>query len=687
MGDEFENLGWQETVGDKIRALFPEGFQFDAYVDILLKYSKSDRASEDRYGSKINSRELRKQERQLRSRISKEFWRRIEKPTSEEQRARQEQRFLTNSGKDGYLALPFSPFDMFAIANSLLKASGAYHHIEGLDKHPENTDSDSNDAGSERVIIVSEEDRTEWVEIGEAWCRSGAIRYPLQEQGDAEVEVVGMPSMLIDYWMRILEAWDAKLFDPKRRSNTPPDWWRSATALLVISDVAAVGAGISSGKGPEQNSAPWWASFAAAIITDNPTGTVHTLSAAARDQISVLPKTLTAQIGVTLRSLSHNLAALPIRGAVRATWAWQDSAYEDLDPVQKKPFNAIIIPYPYVISAECFRPVSISETEQRRGRFEFSPACPRQYESGRAISEVPDLVFSIYKAAKKAVGTVHAIILPELSMTAAEFSRLARKIEERTNVELLCAGVRQRFPDNDGELRRKDWRSENANQCVMVSFPRHPDLEPDRIHRRKRAVGKYEKHHRWKLSGSQIRDYGISSSLDPSLDWWEDIHILNRKLPFMVMRDRWLVTTLICEDLARIDPAQEMVRAIGPNLVVALLMDGPQLSNRWSARYATVLADDPGSAVLTLNSLGLVNRSAEVRRIERNLNDASRAVALWRDDTGVSTSIELPEDHHAVCLTIAEHPINEMTLDGRCDKRTRTALRLSNYFPIKISET
>jgi hypothetical protein len=41
-------------------------------------------------------------------------------------------------------------------------------------------------------------------------------------------------------------------------------------------------------------------------------------------------------------------------------------------------------------------------------------------------------------------------------------------------------------------------------------------------------------------------------------------------------------------------------------MVVALLLDGPQLASRWTARYASMLLDDPGSAVLTLTSYGMV---------------------------------------------------------------------------------
>jgi hypothetical protein len=43
----------------------------------------------------------------------------------------------------------------------------------------------------------------------------------------------------------------------------------------------------------------------------------------------------------------------------------------------------------------------------------------------------------------------------------------------------------------------------------------------------------------------------------------------------------------------------ELLRDVGPTLVVTILLDGPQLGSRWTARCASVLADDPGSAVLT----------------------------------------------------------------------------------------
>ena len=60
------------------------------------------------------------------------------------------------------------------------------------------------------------------------------------------------------------------------------------------------------------------------------------------------------------------------------------------------------------------------------------------------------------------------------------------------------------------------------------------------------------------------------------------------------------------ENLARLDEVAELLRDVGPSVVVTILLDGPQLASRWTARYASVLADDPGTAVLTLTASGLL---------------------------------------------------------------------------------
>ncbi|MGV3758343.1 MAG: hypothetical protein ACO1PW_02215, partial [Actinomycetota bacterium] len=116
---------------------------------------------------------------------------------------------------------------------------------------------------------------------------------------------------------------------------------------------------------------------------------------------------------------------------------------------------------------------------------------------------------------------------------------------------------------------------------------------------------------------------------------------------------------LICEDLARLDEVADVLRRIGPTLVVALLLDGPQLAGRWPARYATILADEPGSAVLTLTSLGMVTRSQPPGA------HRSRVVALWSDANHRRRELELPRGASGLLLTATVGMKTAWTADGR----------------------
>ena len=129
--------------------------------------------------------------------------------------------------------------------------------------------------------------------------------------------------------------------------------------------------------------------------------------------------------------------------------------------------------------------------------------------------------------------------------------------------------------------------------------------------------------------------------------------------------------------LARQDPVGDLIRAVGPNLVVALLMDGPQLASRWPARYATVLADDPGCSVLTLSSLGMVLLSKPFEK------SASRVVGLWKDySSPKAVEIDLPSGKSGVVLSLTRQLREEFSADGRSDDNATAYLTLTGMHPI-----
>ena len=127
------------------------------------------------------------------------------------------------------------------------------------------------------------------------------------------------------------------------------------------------------------------------------------------------------------------------------------------------------------------------------------------------------------------------------------------------------------------------------------------------------------------------------------------------------------------------------VRSLGPNLVFALLMDGPQKANRWPGTYATGLAADPGSSVLTLTSLGLVTKSNETWKALDSKNEPAQTIALWRNSPRASSNqggtispaasseiveLDLDPGSQALVVQLYSEPAQETTMDGRSNSDT-----------------
>jgi len=138
------------------------------------------------------------------------------------------------------------------------------------------------------------------------------------------------------------------------------------------------------------------------------------------------------------------------------------------------------------------------------------------------------------------------------------------------------------------------------------------------------------------------------------------MEVPRRTVHFVEHGDEIVIVSLVCEDLAQIDSVAEVIRSVGPTVVFTPLLDGPQLSSRWAARYASVLADDPGSAVLTLTSYGMVQRSRPHRR------DMSPVVALWKDPVGGLREIPLEAGAQGILLTLSSDRGTRRSADGRC---------------------
>lgn len=289
--------------------------------------------------------------------------------------------------------------------------------------------------------------------------------------------------------------------------------------------------------------------------------------------LCVQPKTSTPAVGCTLRSLTHHLALLPSIANVATHWHLADR-----QAVPRQPFNMLLVPFPYVLPGKSFQAIASRFTSGSLGEPVFR-LDPDQWMQGVTANEFADFLCALIDASSSELERVHAIVLPENALKLEFANSVAQILASKTNLDLFIAGV---MADEGGEVR---------NSAAIYRFIGDDHYIPKSFQ---------SKHHRWCLDGPQIEQYHLGQVLDPHNKWWEQIDVSFRNCYVTLFRSGATLSVLVCEDLARYDPVLTVMNAIGPNLVIALLLDGPQIAERWPARYATVLADDPGSSVLTL---------------------------------------------------------------------------------------
>lgn len=390
--------------------------------------------------------------------------------------------------------------------------------------------------------------------------------------------------------------------------------WALLTALLrlhALADEASEGAGRRTGSRLQQ--------IAARRLGED--GTIARLSP---DRVRVLPKLRPPASGITLRSLSHHLAI--DRSEVEARWYFPPDEGACMEVANR--LSLLLVPFPEEIRTGDFRPTGgplLNMDPAHFGFYEYAPQEPF------TLDELARLV----EAAQRQVGAVNAVVLPEAALDEAAVEPVQAMLAA-AGVPYLIAGARE--PPGPG----------------------HPfGLSYAHLGGGSWKAPKQYKHHRWRMDPEQVHQYHLGAALDPTRDWWEAIGVRRRSITFVSLCDCLTVCPLVCEDLARPDPVSEVIRAVAPSLVVGLLLDGPQLAPRWPARYASVLADDPGCSVLTLTSLGMAQRCRPPGL------GPSRAIALWKDAFRGLQQIELAPDAHAVALTAHTRLTRVITADGR----------------------
>jgi hypothetical protein len=351
-------------------------------------------------------------------------------------------------------------------------------------------------------------------------------------------------------------------------------------------------------------------------------------------RVKITPKAHFASRGITIRSLSRYLAlsyeAVDIRW--RRIQPRMGAGFDGSE------YNLVLLPWPLHVRADDFHPVAgpLENMDPTAfGFFEFSPSERLDL----------DLLTAVLHEARRKVRRIDAVIMPEASIEPGDLRSLEVILAD-LGVAFLIAGVRE-AAIGDGLGRN----------FVHLALRTPAGWEHFR----------QSKHHRWCLDGPQIRQYHLTRVLDPSKLWWEAIELPARDLQIIDVGGGSITAPLVCEDLARMDEVADLLRRIGPGLVVALLLDGPQLPQRWPCRYASVFADEPGSAVLTLTSIGMAVRSTPPGK------GPSRSVAMWSDPISGLHQLELGRGAHGLLLKTSVEQRTQWTADGRChDHNTPT---------------
>lgn len=539
---------------------------------------------------------------------------------------------------------PSFPPDLFAIAALLLQVGGAYHYF---------VPRGARDAWSEACVCIEDADLQNWQRIGKSWAK----QYP------------ELPSEIQPLWKELWKSRKEPVFKEPEAGKPAPSWWKVCWALMAIADEACENVGYIH---VDDKQSDWHGSWVALTVdyclrnssdgitpsdrhrrVDRQIASICLM--ADRDVVCVQPKSHTPEVGCTPRTLAHNLALLPPRGEMRAHW---QRPPQYMLPESRTDLRLLLIPYPFELDAEWFQGEKvISEDEVRRsGRAKpWGWFTLDQHWLPRNPQSVVRMVDLLLDQARAKSGSINGVVFPEYALDWKSYKAVADNLRDKhPDVEFFVAGS----SDN--------CAGEKGNFALSSHF--FDETKNDQS-TRMAATTSRAKHHRWRLDSHQLISYDLTKALDPRYLWWEKIVLQQREIHVKVIRSASVFTTMICEDLARSDPCHEVLRAIGPNLVFVLLMDGPQIPIRWSARYATALSDDPGSSVLTFTSRGLISRSnAALERMspeEKGSRDPSWAVGLWKDATGTAQMVHCPPGDHGVVISLHGDPLFEATLDAR----------------------
>lgn len=562
---------------------------------------------------------------------------------------------------------PAAPTDIFAIAGYILEESGVFAFYGRSLKRPHKN---YPKLGLSRDECIAAE------RAGEDW--SGLVEQQMNEDqsedslaaGDGARDGQVMPGLAASLWETLISYWDFPLSyrayrlhragEEQAATRNDQYWWPVALQLYVLADSASDDLGFwsefSSSFAKIHRQAQFSRIRTAVKEASGEAKNTELSSSLAEladpDVVCVQPKSLPPDVGAGTRVFSKNLSLLRSQGLVRTQWVVPLKADA---PDEDNGFNILVIPVPYEYGTNEFDISEITdEAHKKKTRVFRLRQTWLRGDGFQTLCETANaLVDKCHSELKR---RVHAIVLPELALDQESFLELSKRLKQKAPMlEFFISGTSENCEKHPGE----------GNFLWIRKFIAGPDGKHG-------ARDGYldisqSKHHRWRLEAAQIRDYDLGPSvanqvsLSETDHYWENFSGRPREVNFLAFRESSVMCGIICEDLARSEPCHELIRSVGPNIMIALLMDGPQISQRWGARYASLFAEDHGAAVMTVTSRALVSRSQEKRDGDRNYSVVNfRSPAMDKDK---SYPCEHPNSGVFLRLTPVES--RRLLIDGR----------------------
>ena len=383
--------------------------------------------------------------------------------------------------------------------------------------------------------------------------------------------------------------------------------------------------------------------YAEALIARKERSIISSLSQCDKSNGVIQFKSHTPQAGISLNSLSHDLAYIKPGVEVAALVGNSTQSRES------NQYNVLILPWPLEVKDEFFQQDD-KPTLQMDEEFGFFA-----YVNHHAIT-CQMVIYAIESCEELSPDLV---VIPECAVSSKDKRNLLEGLRAHfatkgTTPPIIIFGI-----FGEGDCRG----TYGENSLDLLYENRFVD----------RYVGENQKkHHRWALDETQLNTYGLGHVLSTDkVKWWENCSTGERKL--ISYRDDYIhICPLICEDLARQDPIAPVLRSLGPDLVVALLLDGPQIPQRWPGTYAKMLTEEPGCSVLSISPYGMTQRSTGDINPATGLNyEPSSNVALWSEVGGAQQTLELEKGRVGILLTLKFSEQKQWSADGRGENKRR----------------